>query len=211
MEEDSASDGAENEEAIAELRRHIAELEAKSAEEKKLEERKRQVAGIYAVGARVETREEASGEWEERWSEPSSVGEVVLVRCVPPEQRSPLPKAWATYDVRYDDGRVAEAVPLERIRRPCTKVIAPDGRPYASPLEHAQDLIIQASCVGDVDTVRRCLDAGAKLDRAMNGWYESIIFTASGRGHTDLVRLLIERGAADPPTTTLLNPSGLRP
>ena len=188
MEEDSASDGAENEEAIAELRRHIAELEAKSAEEKKLEERKRQVAGIYAVGARVETREEASGEWEERWSEPSSVGEVVLVRCSPPE--------LATYDVRYGDGRVAEAVPLERIRRPCTKVIAPDGRPYASPLEHAQDLIIQASCVGDVDTVRRCLDAGAKLDRAMNGWYESIIFTASGRGHTDLVRLLIERGAA---------------
>ena len=29
----------------------------------------------------------------------------------------------------------------------------------------------------------------------MNGWFESMLFIASGRGHTDLVKMFIERGA----------------
>ena len=70
----------------------------------------------------------------------------------------------ATYDVRYGDGRVVEAVPLERVRRPRTKVIAPDGKAVLVAAESPQDLIIQASCVGDVATVEMCLDAGARID-----------------------------------------------
>ena len=70
----------------------LAETKTKIALRKEIDELKQRADGIYAVGARVETREETSGDWG-RWSEPSSVGEVVLVRRVPPELRSPLPKA----------------------------------------------------------------------------------------------------------------------
>ena len=170
----------------------MAALDRNIAAREEQREREQLVNGMYALGDRVDTCEEASDAWSQyrepfRWSEPSSVGEVVLVRRAPPEP--------ATYDVRYGDDRVAEAVPPERIRRPRTKVIAPDGNYYLSPLESPRDLIIQATCVGDVATVEKCLDAGARID-AMNGSYDSLIYTASGRGHTDLVRLLIERGAA---------------
>lgn len=178
------------------LQSMLSELETKIAPIKELDELSKRCDGMFRVGARVETRKDTSGDWG-RWSEPSSVGEVVLVRCVPPEQRSPLPKAWATYDVRYDDGRVAEAVPLERVRRyPGTPCYAPNGKDYCSPLESPHNLIIQASNVGDAATVAKCLDAGVKIEHAMNGCFESILFIASGRGHTDLVRMLVERGAA---------------
>ena len=187
----------------------MAALDRNIAAREEQREREQLVNGIYALGDRVETREEAidgakwtylegrriyaaNDDWSQyrepfRWSDPSSVGEVVLVRRAPPEA--------ATYDVRYGDGRVAEAVPPERIRRPRTKVIAPDGNSYLSPLESPRDLIIQATCVGDVATVEKCLDAGVSIEHAMNGSYDSLIYTASGRGHTDLVRLLIKRGA----------------
>ena len=178
------------------LQSMISELETKIAPIKELDKLSKRCDGMFRVGARVETRKDTSGDWG-RWSEPSSVGEVVLVRCVPPERRSPLPKAWATYDVRYDDGRVAEAVTLERVRKyPGTPCYAPNGKDYCSPLESPHNLIIQASNVGDAATVAKCLDAGVKIEHAMNGCFESILFIASGRGHTDLVRLLIERGAA---------------
>ena len=188
----------------------MAALDRNIAAREEQREREQLVNGIYALGDRVDTREEAidgakwtylegrriyaaNDDWSQyrepfRWSDPSSVGEVVLVRRAPPEA--------ATYDVRYSDGRVAEALPPERIRRPRTKVIAPDGDSYLSPLESPRDLIIQATCVGDVATVEKCLDAGVSIEHAMNGSYDSLIYTASGRGHTDLVRLLIERGAA---------------
>ena len=170
----------------------MAALDRNIAAREEQREREQLVNGMYALGDRVDTCEEASDAWSQyrepfRWSEPSSVGEVVLVRRAPPEP--------ATYDVRYGDGRVAEAVPPERIRRPRTKVIAPDGDSYLSPLESPRDLIIQATCVGDVATVEKCLDAGVSIEHALNGSYDSLIYTASGRGHTDLVRLLIKRGA----------------
>ena len=197
----TAEQQAQQERALQSM---ISELETKIAPIKELDKLSKRCDGMFRVGARVETREDTSGDWG-RWSEPSSVGEVVLVRRVPPEQRSPLPKAWATYDVRYDDGRVAEAVTFERLRRyPGTPVFAPNGKSYCSPLEHITDLIIQATSVGDVATVRRCLDAGGPgmVNRSMNGWFESIMFVASGHGYTDLVRLLIERGGAvDEPCT----------
>jgi hypothetical protein len=170
----------------------LAETKTKIALRKEIDELKQRADGIYAVGARVETREETSGNWG-RWSEPSSVGEVVLVRRAP--ERAPIQPA--TYDVRYGDGRVAEAVPLERVRRyPGTPAFAPNGKAYCSPLESPHNLIIQASNVGDAATVAKCLDAGVKIEHAMNGCFESILFIASGRGHTDLVKMLVERGAA---------------
>ncbi|CAH0369283.1 unnamed protein product [Pelagomonas calceolata] len=170
----------------------LAETKTKIALRKEIDELKKRADGIYAVGARVETREETSEEWG-RWSEPSSVGEVVLIRRAP--ERAPIQPA--TYDVRYGDGRVAEAVPLERVRRyPGTPAFAPNGKAYCSPLESPHNLIIQASNVGDAATVAKCLDAGVKIEHAMNGCFESILFIASGRGHTDLVKMLVERGAA---------------
>ena len=170
----------------------LAETKTKIALRKEIDELKKRADGIYAVGARVETREDTSGDWG-RWSEPSSVGEVVLVRQAP--ERAPIQPA--TYDVRYGDGRVAEAVPLERVRRyPGTPCYAPNGKDYCSPLESPHNLIIQASNVGDAATVAKCLDAGVKIEHAMNGCFESILFIASGRGHTDLVKMLVERDAA---------------
>ena len=126
----------------------LAETKTKIALRKEIDELKQRADGIYAVGARVETREETSGDWG-RWSEPSSVGEVVLIRRAP--ERAPIQPA--TYDVRYGDGRVAEAVPLERVRRyPGTPCYAPNGKAYCSPLESPHNLIIQASNVGDAAT-----------------------------------------------------------
>ena len=99
--------------------------------------------------------------------EPSSVG----ARAHPAAPERPL--SSRTYDVRYGDGRVAEAVPLERVRRyPGTPCYAPNGRRF-SPLE-ACNLIIQASNVGDAATVAKCLDAGVAIEHAMNGCFESV-------------------------------------
>ena len=170
----------------------VAEIRARIKAREEQKQRERLANGIYAVGDRVDARDEANDDWSHyrgpfSWSDSSSVGEVALVRRSPP--------APATYDVRFGDGRVVEAVPLERIRRARTRVIAPDGKPYCSSRENPQDLIIQASCVGDVATVEMCLDAGMQIERAMNGSYETVQFLASGRGHTDLLRLFIERGA----------------
>ena len=190
MDEDlTAEEQAQQERLLQSL---LAETKTKIALRKEIDELKQRADKIYAVGARVETREETSGDWG-RWSEPSSVGEVVLVRRAP--ERAPIQPA--TYDVRYGDGRVAEAVPLERVRRyPGTPAFAPNGKAYCSPLESPHNLIIQASNVGDAATVAKCLDAGVKIEHAMNGCFESILFIASGRGHTDLVKMLVERGAA---------------
>ena len=190
MDEDLTAEQQAHQERL--LQGLLAETKTKIALRKEIDELKQRADGIYAVGARVETREETSEDWG-RWSEPSSVGEVVLIRRAP--ERAPIQPA--TYDVRYGDGRVAEAVPLERVRRyPGTPCYAPNGKAYCSPLESPHNLIIQASNVGDAATVAKCLDAGVKIEHAMNGCFESILFIASGRGHTDLVRMLVERGAA---------------
>ena len=195
----------------------MAALDRNIAAREEQREREQLVNGIYALGDRVDTREEAidgakwtylegrriyaaNDDWSQyrqpfRWSDPSSVGEVVLVRRAPPEP--------ATYDVRYDDGRVAEAVPPERIRRPRTKVIAPDGNYYLSPLESPRDLIIQATCVGDVATVEKCLDAGARIDAMMAR--RQLIYTMPPHG---LVRLLMS--AVRPLTNRTMIPTGLR-
>ena len=108
----------------AALQSLLAELRTKKALRNEIDELKKRADGVYAVGARVETREETSKEWG-RWSEPSSVGEITLVRRAP--ERAPIQPA--TYDVRYDDGRVAKAVPLERVRRyPGTHATRRTGR-----------------------------------------------------------------------------------
>ena len=153
----------------------VAEIRARIKAREEQKQRERLANGIYAVGDRVDARDEANDDWSHyrgpfSWSDSSSVGEVALVRRSPP--------APATYDVRFGDGRVVEAVPLERIRRARTRVIAPDGKPYCSSRENPQDLIIQASCVGDVATVEMCLDAGMQILKN-EGWRS--FFKGSGQ------------------------------
>ena len=89
----------------AALQSLLAELRTKKALRNEIDELKKRADGVYAVGARVETREETSKEWG-RWSEPSSVGEITLVRRA--TERAPIQPA--TYDVRLPDAGDASSV-----------------------------------------------------------------------------------------------------
>src|SRR6476620_4292547 len=56
--------------------------------------------------------------------------------------------------------------------------------------------LIEAAGAGDVPRIRRLLDEGASIDSVSTGrdpW--TPLMTASSRGRTDAVRLLLERGA----------------
>ena len=114
------------------------------------------------MGARVETREETSGDWVHSM-ERAVVGRRGRARPAGAPRASPLSS------LRRTTCATATAEWRRRCRSSAsgstpTPVYAPNGKDYCSPLESPHNLIIQASCVGDVDTVAKCLDAGVQID-----------------------------------------------
>jgi hypothetical protein len=58
----------------------------------------------------------------------------------------------------------------------------------------ASDALFDAARKGDLAAVRAALDSGVTVDATWR-YDQTALFIAAGRGHTDIVRLLLERGA----------------
>jgi hypothetical protein len=74
----------------------------------------------------------------------------------------------------------------------------PPRRPPANELER----LWRAAEDGDAAEARRALDAGARIDGDIGGrpWASTALHEAAHRGHTEVVKLLLSRGADVNPT-----------